>query len=291
MSDPGATAVAGGAGAGTARQGPSFLGVAAAFLRRDLAEGASYRLAFVLRAFGFIIGLTTVYFTARFINLGHNPLLTPYGGDYFRFSLVGLILVDFQHVAVGAFARRIREGQTLGTLEALLATPAPLPAVLVAAPLYDFAAAALRAALYLGGGALFFGVRLDGANLGATALILLLTLGASISLGLCAGAFALLVRRADPITVFLGGISMLIGGVFYPRAALPPVLARLGDLLPITHALEAMRRALLAGAPISELGRPLGALAILCAVLAPLGLVIFAAALRRARVDGSLTHY
>jgi ABC-2 type transport system permease protein len=275
----------------TAAPRPGLLGIAAAFLRRDFVEAASYRLAFALRFFGFTVGLLTVFFTARFINLTRNPLLVPYGGDYFAFSLVGLILMDFQYVAVGAFSSRIRNAQTQGTLEAILATPAPLPAVLLATPLYDFAAAALRAVLYLGVGALVFGVRLQQANVLAALVTALLALVAFVSLGLCAGAFTLLVRRGDPINVFLGSVSVLIGGVFYPSQALPAWLARVGDLLPITHALEATRRSLLVGAGIGDLARPLGALALLCLVFAPLGLLLFRVALRRAREDGSLTHY
>jgi ABC-2 type transport system permease protein len=270
---------------------PTLGGIAAAFLRRDFLENASYRLAFALRFFGFGVGLLSIYFTARFINVSRNPLLAPYGGDYFAFSLVGLILMDFQYVAVGAFASRIRNAQTQGTLEAILATPAPLPAVLVSAPLYDFAAAALRAVLYVGVGALLFGVRLRDANVLAAVVTGLLALVAFISLGLCAGAFTLLVRRGDPISVFLGSVSVLVGGVFYPAAALPGWLARVGDLLPITHALEAIRRALFVGAGLGDLARPLVALAILCLVFAPLGLLLFRIALRRAREDGSLTHY
>jgi ABC-2 type transport system permease protein len=275
----------------TAAPRPRLLGIAAAFMRRDFVEAASYRLAFALRFFGFAVGLLTVFFTARFINLSRNPLLTPYGGDYFAFSLVGLILMDFQYVAVGAFASRIRNAQTQGTLEAILATPAPLPSVLAAAPLYDFAAAALRAVLYLTVGALVFGIRLHNANVLAAAVTGVLALVAFVSLGLCAGAFSLLVRRGDPINLFLGGVSMLAGGVWYPTQALPGWLARFGDLLPITHALEATRRSLLVGAGIGELARPLAALAILCVVFAPIGLVLFRVALRRARDDGSLTHY
>ena len=270
---------------------PTLRGIAAAFLRRDFLESASYRLAFALRFFGFAVGLLTIYFTARFVNLSRNPLLTPYGGDYFAFGLVGLILMDFQYVAVGAFAGRIRNAQTQGTLEAILATPAPLPAVLVAAPLYDFAAAVLRAVLYLVVGALLFGIRLRDANVLAVLTTGVLAVVAFVSLGLCAGAFTLLIRRGDPINLFLGTVSMLVGGVWYPAKALPDALARVGDLLPITHALEATRRALLVGAGLGDLARPLGALAILCLVFAPLGLVLFRVALHRAREDGSLPHY
>ena len=268
-----------------------FFGLARAFLRRDFLEAASYRFAFALRFIWFFLGLGTVYFTARFVNMGHNPLLAPYGGDYFTFSLVGLIVMDFQHVSVSAFSTRIRQAQTLGTLEAILATPAPFGAVLLASPLYDFLSSALRAVLYLVAGSLLFNVHVGSAKPFVTLVGGILGLFTFVSLGLCAGAFTLLLRKGDPISLFLGGVSMLLGGVWYPRAALPHWLTWLGDLLPVTHTLEIVRRSLFAGAGFGELGRPFLALALLGAVFFPLGLVLFRAALRRAREEGSLTHY
>jgi ABC-2 type transport system permease protein len=72
---------------------------------------------------------------------------------------------------------------------------------------------------------------------------------------------------------------------------LPPWLQSAGRLLPLTHALEALRLALLTGAGPAALAPSLGALALFACLLTPAGLGLFVYALRRARVDGSLTHY
>jgi len=68
-------------------------------------------------------------------------------------------------------------------------------------------------------------------------------------------------------------------------------LGGIGQLLPLTHALAALRGALLVGASPGALVTPLLALALFTVVLAPLGVGVFAFALRRARIDGSLSHY
>jgi ABC-2 type transport system permease protein len=65
----------------------------------------------------------------------------------------------------------------------------------------------------------------------------------------------------------------------------------MGQALPLTHALQALRGALLAGASPAALRGPLTALAVFAAVLIPAGVGAFAYALRRARIDGSLSHY
>ena len=62
-------------------------------------------------------------------------------------------------------------------------------------------------------------------------------------------------------------------------------------MLPLTHALELVRGALLRGAGPRRAGGADGGLALFAVVLVPAGVGLFVFALRRARVDGSLTHY
>jgi ABC-2 type transport system permease protein len=64
-----------------------------------------------------------------------------------------------------------------------------------------------------------------------------------------------------------------------------------GRLLPLTHALAVLRGALLVGSGLGELRSSLLALLVFAGLLAPVGAGMFAFALRRARVDGSLSHY
>jgi hypothetical protein len=59
----------------------------------------------------------------------------------------------------------------------------------------------------------------------------------------------------------------------------------------LTHALAVLRGALLIGAGPAALEEPLLALLLFSAVLAPAGVAVFVFALRRARADGSLSHY
>jgi len=268
-----------------------ILGVARAFFRRGLQEALSYRVAFGLRLIAMAFSLASFFFLARFINMGHSPLLARYGGDYLSFGLVGMVLLNLQHTAVSAYPQSIRVAQVAGTLEAMLATPTPSWMVLVCSPLYRFISAFLWAAIYLVAGSLFFGVRLEQANLSALALAVPLTVVAFASLGFFGAALTMLLRRTDPISPALGGLSALLGGVFYPTSVLPGWLQEVGRALPITNALEMIRRAVFAHATLGELARPLGGLALFCAVSVPTGLLLFAWTLRRTRRDGSLTHF
>ena len=55
--------------------------------------------------------------------------------------------------------------------------------------------------------------------------------------------------------------------------------------------MEWLRRGVFGGATLGPLGRPLLALGIFAGVVSPLGLLSFVWAVRRARRDGSLSHY
>ena len=101
----------------------------------------------------------------------------------------------------------------------------------------------------------------------------------------------MLVRRGNPVAMILGSLSFFLSGVIYPVTVLPGWLRAIGQFLPLTHALEVLRRGLLVGAGPFSLGAPMFALAIFAVILAPTGAAVFAFALRRARADGSLTHY
>jgi len=72
---------------------------------------------------------------------------------------------------------------------------------------------------------------------------------------------------------------------------LPGWLRAIGQLLPLTHVLLVMRGALLVGSGPVELRQSLIALLIFAGLLALIGVWTFSFALRRARMDGSLSHY
>lgn len=262
-----------------------------AFGRRELFARSGYRLSFLLRGFSFVFAAVSLVFFSRFVGAAQNPHLLPYGGSYLAFTLIGLVVVDLQQVGLSELAQRIRTSQLIGTLEAEIATPAPGWITLGVAPVYAFGAAALRAVVYLAVAALVLGLRFDRANPASVAVAVPLVLAAFGGMGLLAGAGTMLVRRANPVAVVLGTLSVLVSGVVYPVTVLPGWLQTAGKLLPLTHALIVMRGALLQGATPARLASSLQALGVFAAAMGGLGLGLFTVALRRARVDGSLTHY
>jgi ABC-2 type transport system permease protein len=252
---------------------------------------SGYRAAFATRAAGFAFAVVGMVFFARFVGASANPHLQPYGGNYLGFVAIGFLATELQTVGLQGLARRVRSAQIMGTLEAELATPAPAWMVLGAAPLYEFGTAALRSTVYLCAATFLVGLELPRTNALTVLVAVPLVLAAFIGLGLLTAGSTMLVRRTNPVATILGSLSFFVSGVVYPVSVLPAWLRAAGRLLPLTHVLVVLRGAFLVGASPADVAGSLAALAAFAAVLIPLGAATFGYALRRARVDGSLTHY
>ena len=149
----------------------------------------------------------------------------------------------------------------------------------------------IRVALYLLIGALLLDVDFANSNFPLALLILVLTIISFSSLGIIAASFIMVLKRGNPVTWLFNATSNLLGGIYYPVSILPGWFMMISFLLPITYALRAMRLALLQGASFESLFTDILALIIFCILLLPISLLAFRYAVRKAKVDGSLTHY
>ncbi len=272
------------------RKAPSFRRVAAAFLRRDWESEKSYRLAFMMSFGGIFFSAAVFFFIAQLIDETAAPYIGDYGGSYFAFVLIGIALQRYFSVGLYGFANAFRSAQTTGTLEAMLATPARLWQIVVSSSLWSYGLVSLQVVLYLIIGAMFLGVDLN-ADLPAVLLAALLAVGAFAALGVLSASFIMVLKRGDPVSVAVGAISTFFGGVYFPVDLLPAWLKPISSLIPMTYGLRALRLSLLQGAGIREIRSDLIALGAFALILLPVGLLTFRSAVRRAKVDGSLTHY
>jgi ABC-2 type transport system permease protein len=261
------------------------------FFRRDLTIHTSYKLGFSMDLAGVFFNAATYYFIARLIGQAATPWLGRYGGDYFSFALIGVAFSSYQNVGLNSFSQSLRQEQFLNTLEPLLMTPVTIPQFLVGSALWDFLYSTLEVALYLALGALFFGFRPNHAHPGAALAVLALTLLAFMGLGIFSAAFIMKFKRGNPVTWLIISISQLLGGVYFPTEILPASLRTVSLAVPMTPALSGLRKTMLAGGGWGDIRGELTALALFVVVLWPLGTLLFASALRRARADGSLGHY
>jgi ABC-2 type transport system permease protein len=268
----------------------AYLRVPWAFLVRDTRTEASYKLSFLFRIASVSLNVAIYYFIARVFGSVAAPYLQAYGGSYFAFVIIGVAFSEYMSVGVSAIANSIRDGQVTGTLEMLLLSPTRLSTVLFSSSLWSYAFTTLRVLAYLLLGAAL-GMHLGRANIPFALLSLALAMISFNALGLFTASVVLVLKRGDPIGWALRAGGTVLAGVFYPVSVLPGWLHLIGQALPLTHALELIRRSLLLGEGIEQLWGELLALIVLTVVLLPLGLLACRLAIRIAQTDGSLAHY
>ncbi len=262
-----------------------------AFLRRDLQTNRSYRFAFVLQLAGIATSLWMYFFLSRTMGDGPRAVLAAYGGNLFGFIIVGTAFWGVLSTALTGTLNAVRSEQRGGTMEALLVTTTPPWLLVLGGMGLPLLIGVGQMVLYLAGAVLVFHVDWGQADWGAAALLLLLALAHTATLGLLVAAVIIVVKRGDGLVALLTGLLALLTGIFYPIEVLPLPLQWLARGLPLTYALRGLRQALFhAGAP-GEIGNALLILAGATVLVGPPAGWLLNRALAHARRDGHLAGF
>ena len=218
----------------------SALGSVLAFAKRELRWERSYGAVFYVRALAFLGGVLSTYFIAMLVP--RDGALSPYGGSYFAFAAVGLVVMDLFTALGTQPALVLRREMLTGTFEALDVRLAPRHWTMGMAA-YPLVRALVRGAVTL----------LVAASLGAEfdvdimALIAILPalLMSFFSIGLVSVASVLVFQKPGMVRMFFGGIAWLLSGAYYPVTVLPQWLQGVAWALPTTAAIEGVRQAVL----------------------------------------------
>ena len=268
----------------------SALAVPKAFFVRDFRLAISYRAGFFFEITGAVVNVFVFFFISEFFGSALRGELAAYGGDYFLFVIIGIAFTTYLRVGLSGISTKVRDGQLMGTLELLLISPTRLPITLLSSTLWGHAMATFGVATYAAL-AVILGPSLDAPNLWIALLALAIAIVGFNALGLLAAASVIVLKQGSPVNWLVTTGSVLLAGVFYPSAVLPGPLQVLGQALPLTHALEIVRRALLAGDGFSQLLPSFVALVGLTIIYLPLGILACHWAVRVAQTDGSLSAY
>ncbi|HEX4872762.1 MAG TPA: ABC transporter permease [Nevskiaceae bacterium] len=161
-----------------------------------------------------------------------------------------------------------------GYLKRLNATPLTALEFIAAQMTSRLALVMLTSSLMFAACALLLGVRVEGSVLD----LFLVTLLGAISMT----AMGLLVAARITSEELSGGLlnllsmpMMVLSGVFFSLDGAPEWVQLTADLFPLTHLLDAVRAILLDGAGLSDLGRPLGILALIAGICILIGTLSF----------------
>lgn len=260
-----------------------------ACLRRDFALARSYRLSFVLSLLSSAFSVTLLFGIGRLVGDARADRLAGPGG-YLAFAVLGVALLGLAQAALQSQGARLRNEQTTGTLEALLAGPARPWELTLAGSSYDVVQASISALFTVVLAMVVFGVRFPaGPVAAAVALVAFVaSLGFVLALGMGLAAVVLVFKQATTL-VNLGVAALtVLCGAYFPLRVLPAALATVGQAIPLTWGLDVLRSALLAGRERLEL---LGALLGVDLVAFLVAALAVEAAVARSRRIGALGQY
>jgi ABC-2 type transport system permease protein len=230
-------------------------------------------------------------FTVGYIGVssGVTPSYVPAGQSFTAYLLIGSVLWSYLTVIFWIVADTIAIERWEGTLEYTMMAPVHrlthLTGVALVGIIYSF----IRTILMFFVLWWAFGLSLSGADVLSAAVSLAVGSIAVIGLGLCCAVLPLLSAEKGEQTVsILSALLLLASGVYYPITILPDWIRWLAYVNPVYWLLEAQRKALLAGEPLSAALPDIGWLALTGACYIPLGYWFFAWAERHAKKTGLL---
>ena len=201
--------------------------------------------------------------------------------------VVGALLWNYLSRLYEEISMSIAYERWEGTLEYTFMAPVSRAVHLLGISLYSLLNSIVTSVIVLVGLMLFTNLNLRGANLFGVLVVLAVSTVAFVGLGLFAAVFPVMSaeRGAEATHIFQGSL-LLVSGVYYPIEVLPAWLQPLSKISPATYTLSACRKLFgvgseastaehLAGAPLSAVSHELLVLALMGAILLPLGLLVF----------------
>lgn len=257
-----------------------------AIARRDFALQVSYQFQLLLHIGSVIFTIITFLYISKLV--AGAASLDQFGGSYFEFALVGLMVMSFLNVGLRTLNATVASEQAAGTLEILLSTPTRLGTLLSGALVVPVIQTAIDVAAYLVIGVGWLGVGFSASGLALGLLILVLTFVSFCAFGILSAAFIVLTKRGDPFTLVFSQASSFLAGALFPVSLLPGFLQDAAHLVPAFYGLRAIRLVLLGGGDWGKVWQDIAALVGFGIVLIPAAMWCFGRAVRSARITGTL---
>ena len=173
---------------------------------------------------------------------GNEPQPTLGGAGVIDVFVPGYIVYVMATSALMAMPETLADYRDRGILRRMRVSPLRPWQILGSHALTHLAMSAVGVVLLIGVGAVAFDLNLP-VSWGATLLALLLSALSLVALGFLLGAALPTVRTTQAVAAVIYFPAIFVSGALFPREALPEFARAIGDWLPMTYALRALREA------------------------------------------------
>lgn len=193
-----------------------------------------------------------IYLVSYFVAYQVAGMTEVDGGNAIGFLFIGALAIDAWSSAIWGSGYAFQWERHESTIEALMLSPGSRLAVVLGNGLGSFIWSVPSQLLGLIP-AFLLGAEFDVADPFAALIAFVAVYASSLCLGVAFAGLFILSRQANAMANFLQTPIFLLAGFIVPRSALPDWLEPVAGILPITHAVDALRASALSGAGLSDI--------------------------------------
>lgn len=170
--------------------------------------------------------------------------------NYFEFVAPGIIAMIVLTAVLTGLAASVAREKEIGTLDGILISPIDRLAIVVGKALAQAVRGLVQGSIVLLLAILLFGVKIHGSLL-LILLILLLGVFSFVGFGILVSAAATEQETATQLLFMFQFPMLFLSGVFFPISMMPGFMQAISKVIPLTYAIEALRKVMILGASIN----------------------------------------
>lgn len=170
---------------------------------------------------------------------------------YFEFVAPGIIAMIVLTAVLTGLAASVAREKEIGTLDGILISPVDRLAIVVGKALAQAVRGMIQGSLVLVLAMILFGVHIYGSVL-LIVLILLLGVFSFVGFGILVSAAATEQETATQLLFMFQFPMLFLSGVFFPISMMPGFMQAISKVIPLTYAIEALRKVMILGAGFSS---------------------------------------
>jgi ABC-2 type transport system permease protein len=253
------------------------------FIKRDITSFSTYKTNMVLMVLSALFGALSYAYLGS--NATMQSVLEMYNISFKDYLIIGVAFSTY----IGQALTLVQATATPWQLEEVLVSPTNLGTFIIGSSAWGFIWSTVVVAIYLAVGSLAFGVVLS-VNLIGTVFVLLLGIGTLVGFSMIGAGILIVVKQGDPVAWLMGILTSVFGNVLFPPQVMPYPLRVVAYFVPQYYFFTCIRFMVL-GRSVQTIVPDLLTLALMCAIILPLGYVIYSRCLKYARKNGTLSWF
>jgi len=261
------------------------------FISRDFRILFTYKLAFSVSFFTIIFTLFHLVLFGSMFGSTNISSLSPYGGNFISYILIGSIGWGFLWSIMGATSESLNSEMMMGTLESVLLTSTKLYTLMLSYALFGCLFGLITIGVLMLVGFFMFSISVFANATIYTLIIFILSAMMMMGFGLIFGGLTMWLKRIGDTVPLLQSIAMFFCGVYFPIVQLPDFLQPIANYMPFYYSIEGIRLSLIPTTPTSEIIGYILILLALSIIFITIGLYTLNKGLIKAKKDGTLAFY